>query len=485
MHKASALLVLLLTLPGSVSSPSWGQPGDPDPANQRIAAAFQALATGDLERAADAFQEVLTLSPAAQPALLGLSQVRERQGEPVEALRLARQAYELAPESPAAALQVARLLARLGDSDEALEILTRTRQLHPKEQQGYLLAALLLRDLGRGDEAIEVLQEARALDLPGPELHEELALLLVAVQRQEEAREVAEQALAEHGARADLELALGLAMASNPETRGGAVPRLEKALELGVREPGRIHLEIGKILLESGQPAEAIEHLVKAAELIPETEEVFYRLGAARRATGDAAGAAEALQRFQELKNRREQQERLELQVGTALNEAQALAASNRLSEALDRVEKLLEDHPDEAQAHLLRAKILFSLGRPENALTAVARARQLDPRLVEPHYLEGMFLLQLNRPEEARVALSRAVSLDPELGEAFVLLGGAAAKLERPDEAVTHFERALELGVDSPALRLGYAAALESLGRLDESKQQNEAYQRLVQRPQ
>jgi Flp pilus assembly protein TadD len=90
-----------------------------------------------------------------------------------------------------------------------------------------------------------------------------------------------------------------------------------------------------------------------------------------------------------------------------------------------------------------------------------------------------------MNRPAEARAALLRAVSLDPSLGEGHALLGGAAAKLNNPEEAVTHFERALELGADSPSLRLGYAAALESLGRLEESAQQDEAYRRLVQRPQ
>ncbi|MGB6367194.1 MAG: tetratricopeptide repeat protein, partial [Thermoanaerobaculia bacterium] len=187
-HKARALLALLLAVPATVAAPSWGQPGDPDPPNQRIAAAFQALETGDLEGAANAFREVLTLSPDAQPALLGLSQVRERQEEPVEALRLARRAYELAPESPAAALQVARLLALLGASNQALEVLARSRQLHPDEQQGYLLSALLLRDLGRSDEAIELLEEALTRELPGPDLPEELALLLVGADRREEAR---------------------------------------------------------------------------------------------------------------------------------------------------------------------------------------------------------------------------------------------------------------------------------------------------------
>jgi tetratricopeptide (TPR) repeat protein len=484
-QKARTLLVFLLAFPAIVPTATRAQPGDPDPSNQLIVEGFKALRSDELDDAASAFRKALALAPAAQPALLGLSQALERQGDPVAALQPARRAYELTPESSAAALLVARLLARIGAANEALAVLDRSRDLHPEEQQGYLLSALLLRDLGRRDEAIGLLEEALALGLTGPELPEELALLLVAAERPDEARQLATETLADYGPRADLELALGLALAADPESRTEAVTRLEKALALEVSEPGRVHLELGKLLIETGRPAEAIEHLTTAAELLPDSEEVFYRLGAAQRATGDADGARESLEHFQELKRRRENRERLDLQVGTALNEAQTLAAANRLTAALERVSELLESHPEEPRAHLLRAKILFSLQQLEASLAAVSRARQLDPTLIEAHYLEGMFLLHSNRPEEARAALTRAVALDSELGEAYVLLGGASAKLGRPDEAVTYFARALGLGVDSPALRLGYAAALESLGRLDESAQQNEAYLRLVQHPQ
>jgi Tfp pilus assembly protein PilF len=89
-HKARTLLALLLAVAVNVPSPCWGQPADSDPADQQLAAAFQALEKGDLDLAAEAFRQALKLAPDAPPALLGLSQVREQQGDTVEGLRLAR-----------------------------------------------------------------------------------------------------------------------------------------------------------------------------------------------------------------------------------------------------------------------------------------------------------------------------------------------------------------------------------------------------------
>jgi predicted Zn-dependent protease len=65
-------------------------------------------------------------------------------------------------------------------------------------------------------------------------------------------------------------------------------------------------------------------------------------------------------------------------------------------------------------------------------------------------------------------------------MGEATALLAMAFAKQERYPEAAERFQEALDQGADSPALRLGYAAALESLGRIDESRRQWAAYESL-----
>ena len=179
MLRNQAIAGVLLTVSIAVAFPARGQPGNPDLVNQQIAEGFQALETENLERADSAIREALTLAPDAEPALLGLSQVLERQGDLVEALALARQALAVAPASPPATLALARLLAQLGESTQALNALTKMRALDPEEIQGYLLSALLLRDLGRRDEAIEVLEEARVRELPGPQLEQELALLLI------------------------------------------------------------------------------------------------------------------------------------------------------------------------------------------------------------------------------------------------------------------------------------------------------------------
>jgi len=479
--------LLALVLAASLAVPGIARTQDPsEHVGAAMAEGVQALRTGDFGRAAAAFRRVLEAMPNFEPALLGLAEALAQEGDSVAALALARQALELRPESAPATLGVARQLAQLGASDQALEALGRLRTLDPIEIQGYRLSALLLRDLRRGDEAIEILQLALEQGLRDPRLEEELSVLLIAADRPSEASERAAAALAEHGETAGLLLACGLAMvAADPTARDQAIALLERAIELGIDDPAKVHLELGSLLLEAKRPEEAIEHLQIAQQLMPEQPEVYYKLGVAQRTAGNASAARESLTRFQELKVENERLERLELEVGTALNKAQELASSNRLVEALQSLNSLLTSYPDEFRAHILKAKILYSMGRQVDALAAIERARQLEPSQIEPLYLEGMFLLQLNRVDEARAALEQAISLEPNLGEAHVLLGGAAAKLGQPAAAITHFERALELGVDSPSLRLGYSSALASLGRLEESAQQDEAYRRLTQPPQ
>jgi tetratricopeptide (TPR) repeat protein len=475
------LLALALVWPGEAHA----QP-DLDTANQRVAEGMAALQAGTLEKADRSFREALAIAPDLEPALLGLSKVLERQGDIPAALVMARQAVEAAPQSAPATLAVARHLARLGETSQALDTLETFRKLDPSEPRGYLFSALLLRDQGLRQEAIAMLELALDRDLREPQLETELAMLLIAADRLQEARQRIENGLETHGDTGGFQLALGMATARDASLdRSAAIPHLERALELGVPEPSKVQLELGSLLLEANRAAEAVEQLSRAAALMPNSSDVYYKLGVAQRATGDAEGARESLTRFQEFKAREEERERLDLQVGTALNEAQSLASADRLGEALAAIDELLAGHPEEARGHTLRAKILYSMGQPDSALAAVSRARQLDPAQIEPNFLEGMFLLQMNRPAEARAALLRAVSLDPSLGEGHALLGGAAAKLNDPEEAVTHFAQALELGADSPSLRLGYAAALESLGRLEESAEQDAAYRRLVQRPQ
>ena len=192
----------------------------------------------------------------------------------------------------------------------------------------------------------------------------------------------------------------------------------------------------------------------------------------ALRATGDAAGAKQELERFQELSGAHGPDHLQAAQLTAALGEAEELALQNRLNEALERVDELLRDQPDAAQAHVLRAKLLSAQGYDSKALASIVRARELAPDSVECHFLKGLLLVRLGEPTKGEAALLKAVELNPGLAQAHELLGIVAANADRHEDAVTRFRKALAQGADTPALRERLAASLRQLGRVEEAEQ-------------
>jgi len=477
------LLALSLLLWAAGSSASTGGPNDldEDVANL-VAAGGRALETDDLETAAARFSEAVALAPETALAWLGLSEVSERRGDPLEALRQARQAERLAPDTTEIVFAVSRHLSRLMRFEEALVALSRLRVLEPQRPEGYLLAVSVLRRTGGVEVAIGILESGLEAGVTDPRLTEELALVQLSAGEIESAQRTATAGVEQFADHGGLRSALGLALAADPLRRDEAVEWLESALDAGVATPEKIHLELATLLMEQGAQDRALAHLRAAASLRPDSSGMFYRLGAALRNSGDLDGAREALGRYQELKRAEQQAAQADRNIGTRFNEAQSLANDNRLSEALTAIEALLAEHPGEDRALALRGKLLFSMGQPEEALAAIVAARQAVESQVEYHYLEGLFLLQLGRPREAELPLERALSLDPGLAEGHALFGMMLSSLERYEEAIVHFERALELGADGTTLRLGFAEALRGAGRAAESDEQMRAYRRLAE---
>lgn len=381
----------------------------------------------------------------------------------IEKCRLARAS---APQDAGLALELGQLLAKAGAVPAALEALSEARRLDPKAPGAYLLAALLLRDTNRQDEAQALLEEGLGLDVEAPELTEELCFLLLARDEKPRAAELAAAALWRYPGRPHLLLAHGLALAGDPKRKEEAADLLARALAAGGPEPGRIRLELGGVLLELGRVEPALEHLREAARLLPGSPEAHYKLGGALRAKGDREGAAAELKVFDELSRSRDAAEWKAKELGTRLNEVQALAQANRLPEALAKLDTLLEGRPAAilAPALTLRAKILYSMRRPEEALASIAEARALRPELAENHQLEGLFLLGLGRSAEAESCLRAALALAPKLDEAHELLGTALANQGRHAEAVQEFRRARELGSRSSTLEANLEASLKNV---------------------
>ena len=357
----------------------------------------------------------------------------------------------------------------------------RAGSLDPDSTDALLLASAVLRQLGSEHEARSLLGAAWTRGVRSPALAEQLSILHLSSGAAAEALETAEEGLAVDR-RPSLLLARGLALAAIPSRRTEAVEALGEAIAAGgLPEEARVRLEIAAILVESDRFGEALAELEQARGELSDEPALYYQLAAAKRGLGDRDGAARDMERFEALSEHAEAGEPMSTQVAVALNEAQSLAGQGRLQDAHDRLLAVLDEHPDEAPALALYAKVLFSMGRRAEADVAIARARDILPTHPEYHFLAGLFRMYANLPAEAEEPLRRALALDEELADAHALLAGSLAKQGRPEEALIHFQRAIDLGSDQPDVRLGYASALEDLGRESEAIEQMREYRRLT----
>jgi len=269
---------------------------------------------------------------------------------------------------------------------------------------------------------------------------------------------------------------------------------LEQSLAIDPR-----HLEAlnnyALLLLEQGQPQEAIKMGARAIGIDPEYAEALNTLGTAFHMLGrfpEAVGqykralrarpahrgtwvnlansyltagvpdsAISAFRRALALGPDRD----LELQVATCH------ALAGRPEEGLRYLTERGVVKAGSAEALLLAGTLYASAGQPEIARTTFLRATMEHPDYV-PAWVElGQTLASLGRREEARGAFETAVRLDPAASIAHNNLGVLAEEARRFDEALGHYQRALAIVPDDPAVLRNAGGVLVELGRYEEAR--------------
>jgi tetratricopeptide (TPR) repeat protein len=186
-------------------------------------------------------------------------EVLERAGRADAARSAFERAVELDARDAAALAGLARLAVARGAYEAALPLYGRAVEADPGDASTAFAAAALLLEREHLDAA------KQSLDL----------LIYRHPRHAAAAHELAKLLLARGG---DLDRALDLA---------------QRAVMFG-SEPGYLET-LGLIRLERGEAAAAVEYLTRAAEAQPRSARTYYRLGLARDAAGDAAGARGAL----------------------------------------------------------------------------------------------------------------------------------------------------------------------------------------------
>lgn len=285
--------------------------------------------------------------------------------------------------------QVAIDHARRGNFAQALEIAKRALSLHPGDHGLMLFVGMLHTRRMELDQAASTFRAALRLKPTDQLTRLELARVLIAVNQLDEAQ------------------------------------KLLSSKRLPGLEPKRL---FGLIAIRRGQADKAVRQYREIVDEDPRDFESWGNLGVALLASGDAAGAVEALR--SSLVLRRDQQRFRD-------KWAEAHIAAGTGEEGIKLAADFVGTHPEDVLARVSIARLHDLLGRPEKALETLEEALQIDAG----HTPALLALAQLherqNRIEDFAQAVSRLQALDPAPAELPLLEARLAFRRGELDRAL------------------------------------------------
>jgi len=263
----------------------------------------------DLE-ASELFRQAIQKEQNFAPAHVNLALVLAGEGKYAEAEKEVRNALRSSPESVSAHNALGMIAAKLGRGEEAIEILQRVAQVHPDSAFAHLnLGAALSMDGFDLPGALNQFSEAIRLDSKSAAAYYSKGRVLFELNRFEEARTELDRACV-----LQPEYPEALYVHAQVEKKLGNVQRSVELLDhLVTLEPSNAdaQLLLGRNLVILGNMEEAIHHMQIAVGASPNNEDALYSLAQ----TLSRAGKPEAkvfLERFQNLKQQREVNDRIQ-----------------------------------------------------------------------------------------------------------------------------------------------------------------------------
>jgi len=119
------------------------------------------------------------------------------------------------------------------------------------------------------------------------------------------------------------------------------------------------------------------------------------------------------------------------------IDHAMKLFANDQRQKALDVLLKVVEEHPDKANAVHGLAMMYLNLDRPDEALPFLERSVELEPNNPVYYCNFGAYWTRINEHEKSLVQLFKALELKPDYTDAMLNIGHVMSMLGRFDEAI------------------------------------------------
>jgi len=288
--------------------------------------------TGMLNQARACFENVLSIEPSNEAALIHMANTHYLLSDFDTAAGYARSALTLDPDRSDLYQLLSKIAIEKNDYQGAYEYATKAIQISPTDTQSTVMLAKSLSAMGKHTEAlakinavIPLVQEARALHLErvniirkvnGPQIAlKELKSLSTTYPDDFSVLNALTKSFFEIG---ELENALVVAEQALRSHADKASPN----------EQANLHLLIGQVLRQSGQLDQSIQHLNEAIQLSPDRLEPYLELGQARK---EQREYQQALQVFERATVIAPDDPRALFQAGLALKESKDYKSSETM----------------------------------------------------------------------------------------------------------------------------------------------------------
>jgi tetratricopeptide (TPR) repeat protein len=452
-------------------------------------AAFYAEKREDAERAGEQIQRCLEPNPAGLAAVRLAVQIYESLELPEQATATLRRAVEAEPAEFRLRQSLAdRLLAE--DKAEEAEAQLREAAEALETPEAWYALSNLRRNAGEPELALEAIERALELAPGNPEeLRFVLADLLAEVGKLEEAERVAAELtepsyrdiargriLLERGEPAEALVALGSGIQAWPNNAGARLLAAEAALDLGDTERAMIELrEATRLGPEDNNAALLLGRLYLARGEFESANSLLRRHVGAQGFTGPEAHlllASAAAQRGRHDEARQWLEELRKLEGFESLAVAELARVELRASGVQAAIQTLEESGLDLTDPrHEAAARqwigLLVATGETERVRAWAKRVAESDSASLQA--LRGDLLVELGEETAARAVFEAALKADPESGPVLAGLGQLEQRAGSPEAALALFERALAVHPGDPNYSYFAASAQLALGRTEE----------------
>jgi protein O-GlcNAc transferase len=220
--------------------------------------------------------------------------------------------------------------------------------------------------------------------------------------------------------------------------------------------------DMARRAMARGEPKAALPLLQQALESQPLAAELWCSLGAARRHSGDMAGAQAAYEKA--LLYKPDFPEVLS-------NLGEWHIASGQPQAALEWLERALQCAPGFVQARINKTAALFELGRFAQARTLAEQIAADHPHSAEACLNLGNVLVHTGKTKQGIKLYQQALALQPDYAEAHFNLSSLLGSKEDQAKAIGYLQRRLRESGESLQNLSMLASAYQAAGRIEESE--------------